>query len=337
MPRTSLFGLLSGWLKSRTRSPSSSSTEALKLLAENGSDVIFRFGPDGRARYISPSVERLFGYSPSEIYAMGSSAGSNGFLHPADQPMVSAAVRRHFEGELDEVKLEFRIINRAGETLWVQTNCSAVRGPGGKVTDIVFTMRDISEIKALEEQLQAQARSDGMTGLANRRAFDEALEREWRRCLGDRSELSLLLIDADHFKAFNDANGHQVGDDCLRTLAATMGGMFKRAGDLSARYGGEEFAVILPQTCQAEAVAMGERLCRAVEALRLPHPASPVSGHVTVSVGAATAMATVGGTVDMPQGLLAAADQALYQAKAGGRNRVEATLLLKPGRPLKAA
>lgn len=337
MSGTSLFERFSTWLSGRINSRSSSSNEALQLLAENSSDVIFRFGPDGRARYISPSVKRLYGYTASEIYAMGGSATSNRFLHPADQPMVSAAIRRHFEGELDEVKLEFRIINRAGETLWVQTNCSTVVDSSGRVTDIVFTLRDISEIKALEQQLQAQARTDGLTGLANRRAFDEALEREWRRTLGDRSELSLLLIDADHFKAFNDANGHQVGDDCLRTLAATVGGMFERAGDLAARYGGEEFAVILPQTSQAESVAMGERLCRAVEALRLPHPASPTSGYVTVSVGSATAMATIGGTVDMPQGLLAAADLALYQAKASGRNRVEATLLLKPAEPKKAA
>lgn len=337
MARTSLFGRVSGWLRNRANPRPSSSSEALQLLAENSSDVIFRFGPDGRARYISPSVERLYGYTPSEIYAIGGSASSNGFLHPDDQPMVSAAIRRHFEGELDEVKLEFRIIKRGGDTVWVQTNCSTVVDSSGRVTDIVFTMRDISEIKALEGQLQAQARTDGLTGLANRRAFDEGLEREWRRTLGDRSELSLLLIDADHFKAFNDANGHQVGDDCLRTLAATIGGMFQRAGDLAARYGGEEFAVILPQTSQAEAVAMGEQLCRAVEAMCLPHPASPFSSYVTVSVGSATAMATIGGTVDMPQGLLAAADQALYQAKAAGRNRVEATLLLKPASPKKAA
>lgn len=337
MPGTSRFGRLLTWLSSRADTRSSSSSETLQLLAENSSDVIFRFGTDGRARYISPSVKRLFGYTPSDIYAMGSSITSNGFLHPVDQPMVSAAVRRHFEGELDEVKLEFRIIERSGKTLWVQTNCSTVTDTQGRVTDIVFTMRDISEIKALQEQLQAQARTDGLTSLANRRAFDEALDREWRRAQGDRSELSLLLIDADYFKVFNDANGHQVGDDCLRTLAATIGGIFQRAGDLAARYGGEEFAVILPQTSQAEAVEMGERLCRAVEAMRLPHPASPVSSYVTVSVGSATAMATIGGTIDMPAGLLSAADIALYQAKAAGRNRVESTLLLKPATPKNAA
>jgi DNA replication and repair protein RecF len=165
---------------------------------------------------------------------MGGDASSNRFLHPDDQPMVSAAIRRHFEGELDEVKLEFRVINRGGETFWVQTNCSTVVDSSGRVTDIVFTMRDISEIKALEEELKEQARTDGLTKLANRKAFDEALDREWRRTLGDCGELSLLLIDVDHFKSFNDTNGHQVGDDCLRTLAATLGSMFKRAGDLVA-------------------------------------------------------------------------------------------------------
>ena len=337
MARSSFLAWLPGWRNRRRSSESSSSSHALQLLVENGSDVIFRFGPDGRARYISPSVERLFGYTPSEIYAMGSSSTSNRFLHPDDQPMVAAAIRRHFEGELDEIKLEFRIINRRGEALWVQTNCSAVVDSNGRVSDIIFTMRDISEIKALEAQLQAQARTDGLTGLANRRAFDEALDREWRRTLGDRGELSLLLVDADHFKAFNDANGHQVGDDCLRTLAATMTGLFQRAGDLTARYGGEEFAVILPQTGQAEAVAMAEQLRLTIEALHVPHPASLVGDHVTVSVGSATAMATAGGTIEMPQGLLAAADQALYRAKAGGRNRVAATLLLKPEKPQKAA
>jgi diguanylate cyclase (GGDEF)-like protein/PAS domain S-box-containing protein len=337
MPRTSLLGRLLAWLRIRTDSRSSSSSEALQLLAENSSDVIFRFGPDGRARYISPSVKRLYGYTPAEIYAMGGSASSNRFLHPDDEPMVSAAIRRHFEGELDEVKLEFRVINRGGETFWVQTNCSTVVDSSGRVTDIVFSMRDISEIKALEEKLQEQARTDGLTGLSNRRAFDEALDREWRRTLGDRGELSLLLIDIDHFKTFNDSNGHQVGDDCLRAVAATIAGMFKRAGDLAARYGGDEFAIILPQTSQIEASAMGKQLCLAVEAMRLPNAASPVSSYVTVTVGSATAMASIGGTVDMPQGLLAAADAALYRAKAAGKNRVEASLLLKPATPKKAA
>src|SRR5687768_5195440 len=114
MSRTSLFGLFSGRPRGQRKRQSSSSSEALQLLADNGSDVIFRFGPDGRARYISPSVECLSGYTPAEIYAMGGDISSNSFTHPDDRALVAAAVRRHFQGELDEVKLEFRIIARCG-------------------------------------------------------------------------------------------------------------------------------------------------------------------------------------------------------------------------------
>jgi diguanylate cyclase (GGDEF)-like protein/PAS domain S-box-containing protein len=316
---------------------SASSADTLRLLAENNSDVIFRFGVDGLARYISPSVERLYGYKAAEIYAMGGDVVTNGFLHPDDRAIVAAAVKSHFRGDLDEVKLEFRIIHRSGDPIWVQTNCSTVLDSDGRPTDIIFTMREISEQKRLEIELEGLARSDGLTGLANRRAFDETLEQEWRRAMRERTELSLLLMDADHFKSFNDANGHQVGDDCLRTLAGTMRDIFKRAGDVTARYGGEEFCVILPRTGQAEAANMAEELRRAIEALRLPHANSLVSDVVTVSIGVATAMAACGGSTNMPAGLLAAADTALYKAKAKGRNRIEAALLLTPSTGLKAA
>ena len=299
--------------------------------------MIFRLGVDGLARYISPSVERLYGYKAAEMYAMGGDVVTNGFLHPDDRAIVAAAVKAHFRGDLDEVKLEFRIIHRSGDPIWVQTNCSTVVDSKGRPTDIIFTMREISERKRLEFELERLARSDGLTGLANRRAFDETLEHEWRRAMRDRTELSLLLMDADHFKSFNDANGHQVGDDCLRTLAGTMRDTFRRGGDLTARYGGEEFSAILPRTGQAEATNMAEELRRAIEALRLPHANSLVSDVVTVSIGVATAMATCGGSINMPAGLLAAADTALYKAKAAGRNRVEAALLLTSSKGLKAA
>ena len=316
--------------------PESGRDESLRLLAENSGDVIFRFGPDGRARYISPSVGRLFGCTPKEIYAMGGTVVSNGFVHEDDLSLVAGAVRRHFAGDLPEVKLEFRIISRTGQVFWVETNCSTITDPeSGVPTDIIFTMRDISEKKALQAQLAAEARTDGLTGVANRRAFDEALEREWRRAMRDGSALSLLILDIDHFKAFNDLNGHQVGDDCLRTVAQALAASVQRAGDLVARYGGEEFAVILPGTDGKDAATMAHRLCAAVGALGLPHPATPL-GHVTVSIGAATAMAAAGGSLKMPEGLLQSADHALYKAKSKGRNCVETTLILTPNGGLKA-
>lgn len=317
--------------------PKSGRDEALRLLAQSSGDAIFRFGPDGKARYISPSVERLFGYTPKEIYAMGGTGASNQFIHEEDLPLVAGAIRRHFAGDLPEVKLEFRVVSRDGEILWVETNCSTVTDPQtGAVTDIILTMRDITEKRTLQAMLAAEARTDALTGVANRRAFDEALEREWRRAMRDGSALSLLVLDVDLFKAFNDANGHQVGDDCLRTVAGAIAATVQRAGDLVARYGGEEFAVILPGTERHEALAVAQQICAAVVGLRLPHSASAV-GYLTISIGAGTAMAASGGTRKMPEGLLQAADHALYKAKANGRNCVEAGLILTTNDNLRAA
>jgi diguanylate cyclase (GGDEF)-like protein len=172
------------------------------------------------------------------------------------------------------------------------------------------------------------ALTDGLTGLANRRAFDKALKSEWKRTLREGSEVSLLLLDIDHFKLFNDRYGHLVGDDCLRAVAAAVSGAV-RASDSVARYGGEEIAVILPSTLIAGAVEVAEKVRSAVEALRLCHEGNPEGGGgVTVSVGVATALARVGGTMRMPESLLLAADNAMYKAKREGRNRVATSLLI---------
>jgi diguanylate cyclase (GGDEF)-like protein len=172
--------------------------------------------------------------------------------------------------------------------------------------------------------------TDGLTGLLNRRAFDAALDREWKRTLREGSQTSLLLLDIDHFKEFNDQYGHQVGDDCLRAVAASLKAA-ARATDIIARYGGEEIAVILPSTDTAGAVEVAEKMRSAVEALRLTHEGRPEGGeHVTASIGAATALARQGGTISLPEGLLLAADTALYKAKTGGRNGVATALVVAP-------
>jgi diguanylate cyclase (GGDEF)-like protein len=199
----------------------------------------------------------------------------------------------------------------------------------GQPGDRAVVMRDVTERKALEDQLTAMATKDGLTGLANRRSFDETLAREWRRSVREMAQMSLLLLDLDHFKGFNDAYGHLVGDDCLRTVAAALQSLALSPGDLIARYGGEEIAIILAQADAQGAAAVAERARAAIEALALPHEATSVPGKVvTASIGAATAVVRTGGSAGMPHALLAAADRALYQAKAGGRNRVETALLL---------
>lgn len=160
---------------------------------------------------------------------------------------------------------------------------------------------------------------DGLTGIANRRRFDEVFLSEWNRALRDSHPLSLIILDIDFFKNYNDTYGHQVGDDCLRKVAGSMGGVLKRPADLVARYGGEEFAVILPNTDMQGAVLIAEMLRAGVEALQIPHASSPVSKYITVSAGVSSAIPM---RAYSPRNLLKAADKALYLAKHDGRNKV---------------
>ena len=160
---------------------------------------------------------------------------------------------------------------------------------------------------------------DGLTGIANRRQFDLELEKEWRRMMRRNAPLSLLMIDIDHFKAFNDHYGHGAGDECLRLVARSIAGVIKRPGDLAARYGGEEFAVILPDTDERGAAVVAESMLRAINALQIAHETSPVAGQVTISLGAAS---YVPQRHETPQGLINAADRALYLAKTAGRNQI---------------
>ena len=161
---------------------------------------------------------------------------------------------------------------------------------------------------------------DGLTGIANRRQLDAELEREWRRAIRSGAPLSLVLLDIDGFKAFNDLYGHPAGDDCLRQVAAALAGVPRRAADLVARYGGEEFAMVLPDLDAAGAESIAESARAAIEALSIPHASSPAAPVVTLSAGAATRSPSRGGSA---MALVAGADRALYLAKRQGRNRVQ--------------
>jgi len=176
--------------------------------------------------------------------------------------------------------------------------------------------RQLAEKNAILEQLSAL---DGLTGIANRRRFDIALDEEWRRARRDKTTLSLVLIDVDFFKRFNDHYGHLGGDDCLRQVAAALAGEATRAGDLVARYGGEEFVVLLPRTDAPGTLVVAEAMRARIAALEIPHARSEIGPHVTISLGTATVLAD-GET--QPQHLIELADHALYQAKKSGRDRV---------------
>ncbi|KPF82037.1 hypothetical protein IP70_22390 [alpha proteobacterium AAP38] len=174
-------------------------------------------------------------------------------------------------------------------------------------------------LKRRTDALTRLATMDGLTGIPNRRVFDQSLAQELRRLGRGTGPLSLVLIDVDHFKRYNDFYGHPAGDDCLRAVAAALAGSVRRAGELAARYGGEEFAILLPGSDMNAAIGLAEKMRSCIAGLRLAHAARPDGAHVTISAGAATL-----GPAQQGEGaaLIEAADQALYRAKAAGRNRV---------------
>ena len=175
--------------------------------------------------------------------------------------------------------------------------------------------------------------TDSMTGIANRRRFDMALEREWRRCRRAGTPMSLLMIDVDHFKAYNDHCGHPQGDACLRQLAQLLVDTVGRPGDIVARYGGEEFVVLLPDVGAAGALAVANKLAAALRHADIFHPRSPAGPRMTISIGAATAKNLSG----EPASLVEFADRLLYAAKGAGRNQVSVGQLTPAGTTVRAA
>lgn len=193
------------------------------------------------------------------------------------------------------------------------------------------TFQDRTEQQAQSELLHRLAYVDGLTGIANRRKFDQALQAEWRRCRRSRKPLSVMLLDIDYFKQYNDHYGHQAGDACLQSVAKVLGDALARSHDLVARYGGEEFVCLLPECDAAGALYKARQLCRAVQALGLEHAGSKVAGTVTASIGVAC---QVPGGDNGPEALLQQADMHLYQAKAQGRNRAVGEVLARHGQGL---
>jgi diguanylate cyclase (GGDEF)-like protein len=180
-------------------------------------------------------------------------------------------------------------------------------------------VRNYLALKQQGDQLRRWSMLDGLTGLANRRSFDIALDQEWARAANNGDPLGLVLGDIDYFKQFNDVYGHPSGDACLQSIAAVLRDGASSPGAVAARYGGEEFALLLPGIAAAEAAQVAEGLCAAVSALDIPHADSHVSSHVTLSLGVASHTSVPG---RRPGVLVRAADEALYQAKEEGRNRV---------------
>lgn len=194
-------------------------------------------------------------------------------------------------------------------------------GSGGEMVLLAFALgHKIRELRRKKREAEELSRTDPLTGLANRRYLDEHMDSEWRRAYRQGTSLGLVVVDVDHFKAYNDILGHQAGDRLLQLLAEELRNLCRRPGDLAARYGGEEFVLVLPGLSGSQALQFAEKLRLAVEEKRWPHPASPLGEAVTVSCGVAVGRPQEGVPV---ASLFREADEALYRAKNAGRNRVQ--------------
>ncbi len=288
-----------------------------RLLAEESSDMVMRIGFDERIIYVSPSCVRLLGWSAELLVGTLALAGVN----DEDLPHVRETVQALKGGEVEEARLVYRTRHRQGGEIWLETALRATHdSESGKVNGVVAISRDMTEHKDLEERLATLATKDGLTGLANRRHFDDMLQQEWRRAERDGASVSLVMMDVDNFKKFNDQYGHQAGDSCLKTVAKAIAAEARRPADLAARYGGEEFVLLLPNTDEVGCALVAERIRAALEALKLPHALNPPTKRVTMSIGGATGWPNAESQGNHPS-LIAAADRALYAAKHAGRDR----------------
>ena len=293
-----------------------------ELVTENSRDIILVVDYAGVPRYISPAVYPITGWRPDETMERGFAE----VAHLEDLPKVQALAQKLREGTAESGMVEFRVSRRSGGYVWVEGSLRTIRTPAKNArADMLLIVRDISERKRAEEELQAAYHSleklavvDPLTGLANRRRFDECLLTEWRRGLRERQPLSMVLIDVDFFKLYNDTYGHVRGDGCLKQISESAMDVVTRPGDLVARIGGEEFAIVLPNTDQEGAAVIANEVRVAVDGRNLRHQASPY-GRVTISAGYAAIIPQLGLHAS---DLIESADRAMYLAKRRGRNRV---------------
>jgi len=288
-----------------------------RLLAEASSDMVTRIDFDERILYASPSSASVLGWDPAQLVGTPALAGVN----PEDLPRVEQVVAALKRGEVEEARIIYRTRHREKTEIWIETTLRVTKSDSGTIDGVVAISRDMTEHKDLEDKLAALATLDGLTGLANRRCFDERLEQEWARAAREGTALSVLMIDIDHFKKFNDRYGHPAGDGCLRAVAAVLAAQARRPGDLASRYGGEEFALLLPGTDAQGCELVGMRFCDALHDIQIPHGSNPPSRLVTASLGGATVWPNSNTTTDCAS-LVGAADRALYSAKDGGRDRM---------------
>jgi len=282
-------------------------------------DAVIAVDVEGKITFMNAVAEALTGWTLEEAS-----------MKPVTEVfhIINEHSRSDAEGPVAKVLLQGMIVGPVSHTALVRKDGTEVpidnsgapiRDAEGKIMGVVLVFRDITEVRRYWDILESLSTTDGLTEISNRRRFDEFLGREWLRSMREHAELSLILIDIDYFKQFNDRYGHLAGDDCLRQVATALKRTVQRAGDLVARYGGDEFACILPGTGQKSAGIVAQRITDTIAGLRIPHEGSAVADHVTLSLGLATIIPERGQEYS---DLIRMADQNLYFVKQQERNGI---------------
>ncbi len=275
-----------------------------------------------RFAYIGPQIETLLGWSPESWVTVQDWADR---MHPDDQQWVVDFCVAQSKAGVDH-EADYRALNKDGSYVWIRDVVHVVRNEAGVTEALIGFMFDISERKRTEEKLLGLQREledlsfkDGLTGVGNRRRFDAVLELEWSAARESGKPLSLVMMDIDFFKQYNDHHGHVRGDECLKRVAKVLKTGATRPRDFLARYGGEEFMLVLPDTDESGAEHVVARCREALAAEAIPHERSSVAPLVTVSVGLGAVVPT---SEESPLRFVEEVDRRLYEAKQRGRNRV---------------
>ncbi|MDP3212059.1 sensor domain-containing diguanylate cyclase [Methylotenera sp.] len=272
--------------------------------------------------YIGPQIEALLGWSPDSWLTVEDWASR---MHPDDRAwVVDFCVAQSKAGTDHEA--DYRALTKDGQYIWIRDVVHVVRKENGEVDSLIGFMFDITERKdteqkliELQKQLEELSFKDGLTGVFNRRMFDSVMEVEWANAKRNRQPLSLIMLDIDYFKQYNDYYGHIQGDECLRRVANVLACVATRSRDFFARYGGEEFILVLPETDEAAAFKIAERCRNMIFKAQIPHEKSLVSQLLTISIGISTITPTRN---DEAIKFIATVDKQLYVAKEKGRNSI---------------
>lgn len=272
--------------------------------------------------YIGPQIEQLLGWPPSSWVSVEDWASR---MHPDDRAWVVDFCVAQSKNGVDH-EADYRAMTKSGDYVWIRDVVHVVRKENGEVEALIGFMFDITERKNTEEklivlqkELEELSFKDGLTGIPNRRMFDSVMEVEWSNAMRNHQPLSLIMLDIDYFKQYNDHYGHIQGDDCLRRVAKVLTSAAARSRDFIARFGGEEFVVVLPETDAQAAMNVAERCRNLIFKEQIFHENSQVSQLLTVSLGVGT---IVPNRNDKLMHFVEEVDQKLYHAKQRGRNRI---------------